>query len=111
MSVGILITGASGTAGGAVLESAIASGARPRAMYRSREDSGNAPEGATPVIADFADKTSLRNALKGVEFVYLVCGPVPQLVELESNMIDASKEAGVRHVVLNSALGAGDFPK
>ena len=26
-------------------------------------------------------------------------------------MIDACREAGVKHVVLNSALGAGDFPK
>ena len=26
-------------------------------------------------------------------------------------MIDACKEAGVRHIVLNSALGAGDYPK
>ncbi|MDP9091323.1 MAG: NmrA family NAD(P)-binding protein, partial [Pseudomonadota bacterium] len=32
-------------------------------------------------------------------------------VELEGNMIDACREAGVRHIVLNSALGAGDFPK
>jgi uncharacterized protein YbjT (DUF2867 family) len=37
-----------------------------------------------------------------------VCSPIPQLVELESNMIDACKESGVNHVVLNSALGAGD---
>ncbi len=41
----------------------------------------------------------------------MVCSPIPQLVELEGNMIDACKEAGVRHVVLNSALGAGDYPK
>jgi uncharacterized protein YbjT (DUF2867 family) len=26
-------------------------------------------------------------------------------------MVDACREAGVRHVVLNSALGAGDYPK
>jgi uncharacterized protein YbjT (DUF2867 family) len=36
---------------------------------------------------------------------------VRELVELESNMIDACREAGVKHVVLNSALGAGDFAK
>jgi uncharacterized protein YbjT (DUF2867 family) len=32
-------------------------------------------------------------------------------VELESNMLDACKESGVKHVVLNSAMGAGDYPK
>jgi uncharacterized protein YbjT (DUF2867 family) len=65
----------------------------------------------TTVIADFADKASLRRALVSVDSVYLVCSPVPQLVELESNVIDACRESGVRHVVLNSALGAEDYPK
>jgi uncharacterized protein YbjT (DUF2867 family) len=32
-------------------------------------------------------------------------------VGLESNVLDACKEAGVKHVVLNSAMGAGDFGK
>jgi uncharacterized protein YbjT (DUF2867 family) len=80
-------------------------------MYRSKEEAAKAAKGATAVIADFADKQSLRGALEGVDAVYLVCSPVRELVELESNMIDACREAGVKHVVLNSALGAGDFPK
>jgi uncharacterized protein YbjT (DUF2867 family) len=63
------------------------------------------------VVADFTGKQSLRRALEGVDTVYLVCSPVRELVELESNMIEACGEAGVRHVVLNSALGAGDFAK
>ena len=63
------------------------------------------------MLADYADKQSLRKALNGVTSVYLVCSPIPQLVELESNMVDACKEAGVKHVVLNSALGAGDYGK
>jgi hypothetical protein len=41
----------------------------------------------------------------------VVCSPIPQLVELESNVLDVCKESGVKHVVLNSALGAGDYPK
>jgi uncharacterized protein YbjT (DUF2867 family) len=43
--------------------------------------------------------------------VYLVCSPIPELVQLESNMIDACVAAGVEHVVQNSALGAGDYDK
>jgi len=46
-----------------------------------------------------------------VESVYLVCSPIPELVQLESNMIDACVAAGVKHVVQNSALGAGDYDK
>jgi uncharacterized protein YbjT (DUF2867 family) len=80
-------------------------------MYRSPEDTAKATHDAGAVIADFADKPSLGRALEGVDAVYLVCSPVRELVELEGNMVDACREAGVRHVVLNSALGAGDYPK
>jgi uncharacterized protein YbjT (DUF2867 family) len=107
----ILITGASGNAGGAVLREVLKSGSGVRAMVRSREDSAKVPQGATAVVADFADTSSLRRALEGVDTVYLVCSPVRELAELESNMIDACREAGVKHIVLNSALGAGDFAK
>jgi uncharacterized protein YbjT (DUF2867 family) len=53
----------------------------------------------------------MRRALEGVEAMFLVCSPIPQLAELESNAIEACKESGVRHVVLNSAMGAGDCAK
>jgi len=107
----ILITGASGNVGGAVLRKVLKSGSGVRAMIRSKEDSAKVPQGAATVIADFSDKQSLHRALEGVDTVYLVCSPVRELVQLESNMIDACREAGVKHVVLNSALGAKDFAK
>ena len=61
------------------------------------------------MIADFSDKASLTAALRGVESVYLVCSPIPALVQLEGNAIESSQAAGVRRIVLNSALGAGDY--
>jgi uncharacterized protein YbjT (DUF2867 family) len=107
----ILITGASGSVGKAVLQEAIRQQSKVRAMYRSMAEAVKAPSGCEPVLADYSDKPSLRKALDGVTSVYIVCSPIPQLVELESNMLDASKEAGVKHVVLNSAMGAGDYGK
>lgn len=107
----ILITGASGGAGGAVLREVAKTGVPHRAMYRSKDDAAKAPAGTQTVIADFSDRPSLASALKGVESVYLVCSPIPKLVELESNAIDASLAAGVKRIVLNSALGAADYPK
>jgi uncharacterized protein YbjT (DUF2867 family) len=107
----ILITGASGSVGKTVLAEVARSGEKHRAMYRSKEEAAKAPAGTETVIADFADKGSLAAALRGVESVYLVCSPIPDLVKLESNAIEACEAAGVRRVVLNSALGAGDYPK
>jgi uncharacterized protein YbjT (DUF2867 family) len=107
----ILVTGASGNAGGAVVKELLKSGADFRGMYRSQEDAERAPPGVASVIADFSFPESLKNALAGIDVVYLVCSPIPELVELESNVVDACQQSGVKHLVLNSALGAADFPK
>jgi uncharacterized protein YbjT (DUF2867 family) len=107
----ILVTGASGSVGKAVLAEVARSGAPHRAMYRSKQEAAKAPAGTETVIADFSDKASLAAALRGVDSVYLVCSPIPDLVQLEGNVIEASQAAGVRRVVLNSALGAGDYGK
>jgi uncharacterized protein YbjT (DUF2867 family) len=107
----ILITGASGTVGSAVLQEMRKTGKLFKAMYRTEQDAKKAPAGTESVIADFADKSSLNKALAGVTTVFLVCSPIPQLAELESTVIDACAVNGVQHVVLNSALGAGDYQK
>jgi len=107
----ILVTGASGNVGKTVLQEVAKSGAKHRAMYRSAAEAAKAPAGTETMIADFAKPETLSDALHGVESVYLVCSPIPELVQLESNMIDACVAAGVKHVVQNSALGAGGYDK
>src|SRR5438552_5872347 len=107
----ILVTGASGNVGKMVLQEVSKSGAKHRAMYRSTAEAAKAPAGTEKVIADFAKKDTLDAVLGGVDSVYLVCSPIQELVQLESNMIDACAAAGVKHVVLNSAMGAGDYDK
>ncbi|MGH9759579.1 MAG: SDR family oxidoreductase [Blastocatellia bacterium] len=107
----ILVTGASGTVGRAVLAEVSNSGKPVRAMYRSKDEARKAPSGVSAVIADFASTDTLTPCLSGVDSVYLVCSPVPSLVELENNVIDVSQKSGVKHIVLNSALGAEDYPK
>lgn len=107
----ILITGTTGTVGGAVLEALRKTPTPSRAMVRSEAEAKKAPAGTSTVVADFADKESLRRALNGIDTVFLVCSPIPQLVDLESNVIEVCAEKGVKHVVLNSALGAADYPK
>jgi uncharacterized protein YbjT (DUF2867 family) len=107
----ILVTGASGNVGKAVLNEVARTGAKHKAMYRSANEATKASAGSQTVLADFAKRETLAAALRDVDTVYLVCSPIPDLVQLEANMIDASITAGVKHIVLNSALGAGDYSK
>ena len=111
----ILVTGASGTVGRAVLNElareAAKTGGKYRALYHSATAAAKAPAGTPIVIADFSKKQTLPPALKNVTSVFLVCSPIPQLIEMEWNMIDACAAAGVKHIVLLSALGARDYRK
>src|SRR5258705_13426525 len=84
----VLVTGASGNVGKAVLSEVARSGARHKAMYRSANEAAKAPTGMETVLADFAKKETLAPALRDVDAVYLVCSPIPDLVQLETNMID-----------------------
>jgi uncharacterized protein YbjT (DUF2867 family) len=107
----ILVTGVTGTIGRPVLEEVRKSGKSFKALVRSAEDARKLPGGTPTAVGDFASKESLNAALHGIDIAYLVCSPIPQLVDLESNVIDASLASGVKHIVLNSALGASDYPK
>ena len=89
----ILVTGASGNVGSMVLATVRESGRPVTAMYRSESETRPAPFGVRTVIADFADKDSLRQAFDNIESLFLVCSPVPQLVEFESSAIEVAKEA------------------
>src|SRR5258708_16361195 len=100
----ILNTGASGNVGRAVLAEVARSGQKHRAMYRSKGEAAKTPAGTETVIADFSDKASLAAALSGVESVYLVCSPIPDLAQLAGNAIEDSDAAGGHQIQLNSAL-------
>lgn len=101
----ILVTGASGTTGGATLAALATTGAPVRALTRdpARLD---VPEGVEVAQGSFDDAESLRRALDGVDRAYLVLGSSPETLELEGAFVDAAKQAGVRHLVRLSVIGA-----
>ena len=105
----ILVTGASGSVGSALVEELRARDAGPIRVIERKPRGVAWPTGVGAVIADFADPPSLDRALAGVEAAYLVCSPVPELVTLETNFLLGCERARTPHVVIQSALGAGEF--
>lgn len=103
----ILVTGASGNIGRALLDELAARGAAARAAVHAR---GVSVAHAEPVPFDFNDRAGMLRALDGVDRLFLLTPFQPDAPALARAAIDAAREAGVRHVVRVSAIGADDPP-
>lgn len=103
MSNRILVTGASGTIGSALVAELSRRGASFAAM-RSRPA---ATTGGVPmVVGDFARPDTLEAAMGGFDTLFLLLPLVPEKVQLARNALEAARRAGIRHVVRSSAAGA-----
>jgi uncharacterized protein YbjT (DUF2867 family) len=111
----ILVAGATGNQGGSALRHLLDQGWKVRALTRN-PDSKSAGElrdlGAELVRGDFDDRTSLDHALDGVYGVFMPSIQVNMRVTPETEikfgiaLIKAAKDAGVRHFVYASEMGA-----
>jgi uncharacterized protein YbjT (DUF2867 family) len=104
----ILITGANGLAGSAVIREFARQQSPVRALVRSREKA-QALAGLPAVElveGDMVRPETLAGALSGVDRVLLISSPNQQMVETQSAFIDNAKRAGVRHIVKFSGLNA-----
>jgi uncharacterized protein YbjT (DUF2867 family) len=93
----ILVTGARGHVGAAVLNELLATGAQVRASSRTPQP-GDFPSGVDVVRADLTDPATLPEALAGVRKVFLYAHP-----ETAADFATAARKAGVEHVVLLSS--------
>ncbi|MEQ1508097.1 MAG: NmrA family NAD(P)-binding protein, partial [Myxococcota bacterium] len=92
----------------------LARGERVRVVVRSA-DQGKAwaDRGAEVAVADLGDRAAVARALGGVDGAYLLVPPVFAAADpiaagtaVATALADAAAEAGIRHVVLLSSVGA-----
>src|SRR6185503_16475887 len=102
----ILVTGATGLNGGALVERLSARGVRVRALVRNPAKAGAlaALPHVEVVEGDLARPETLGPALRGVERAMLISSSAPDMLEVQSSFIAAAREAGVRHVVKLSGI-------
>ena len=111
----ILVTGATGTVGGATMRllQADAEGGGTELLGTARSADGAERlrrDGFVPVAFDFDAPETLRPALEGVDTVFLVTGYSVDMLIHSKRLLDAAKAAGVRHIVHLGALAADDTP-
>jgi uncharacterized protein YbjT (DUF2867 family) len=107
--MGILVVGATGTVGSELVAQLAERGHKVRALVRDPaklRDFGSAIE---PVIADLTKPETLSAAFAGMERVFVLAPPVPDLEQLEANALAAAERARVKHIVYLSNFGAGVF--
>jgi uncharacterized protein YbjT (DUF2867 family) len=111
----LLLTGATGIVGRALLRRLTASGESVRCLVRDPRRLGADRVRVQIALGDLADPPSFRNAMRGVKTVVHLAAairdqPAGSIEELNGiatwRMVQAAERAGVEHFVFLSALGA-----
>ncbi|MFE4399011.1 MULTISPECIES: NAD(P)H-binding protein [Streptomycetaceae] len=101
----ILVTGATGNIGRALLEDLRAQGAGPLRGLTRDAARARFPEGVEACEGDFADPAALASALDGVRSLFLVSRIGP-----DAEILAAARRSGVEHVVLVSSITVQTHP-
>ena len=104
----VLVTGATGNTGRAIVDELARRGAPVRAMVRAGADRAKLPAGIPVAVADFDDPPSIAAALDGAERAYLVTPSSERAEEQQRRFADLAATAGVRHLVVLSQLAADE---
>jgi uncharacterized protein YbjT (DUF2867 family) len=105
----ILVTGATGTIGSATVKALKAKGARFKVAARSPDKLQ--AKGVETVPFDWDQPESFGPALQGVTKLFLLTpNTTDQQARYVQALVDASKKAGVKHIVRLSVMGADAEP-
>ncbi len=103
----ILITGAAGKTGLAVLKSVLPAGEDVRVLIRQDFQAAELRElgAAETVVGDMSDPDLLRRAFEGMRAVYHICPNMhPEEVKIGQYAIAAARSAGLEYFVYHSVL-------
>ncbi|MFI9202876.1 SDR family oxidoreductase [Streptomyces sp. NPDC053048] len=101
----ILVTGATGNIGSALLKELRTRGVGPLGGLTRDAARADLPEGVEAVEGDLSEPASLKSVLEGVRSLFLV----PRLGS-DADILDAAQQAGVEHVVLVSSITVQTHP-
>jgi uncharacterized protein YbjT (DUF2867 family) len=103
----IVVTGATGLSGSAVIRACVDTRLPVRALVRDPAKAAvlSIPDTVEVAEGDMLKPATLDGVLDGVERVLMISGPDEHILETQCTFIDAAKRAGVRHIVKLSGMG------
>ncbi|MES2534929.1 MAG: NmrA family NAD(P)-binding protein [Pseudomonadota bacterium] len=115
MNTRILVTGATGTIGGAVMRALKAPSSDDRCtvvagVRNAAKREQMTSDGIDAVPLDFDDPASVAAAMEGVDCLFLTTGYSVSMLIQSKTVLDAARKAGVRHVVHLGAWGSDTSP-
>lgn len=99
----ILITGATGNVGRELVKNLVEKGVQVRVLVRDAKKVAALGKQIEVAIGDLDKPETLLLAMKGVEKLYIVTPDTQQV----TNILEAAKQNGVRHVIKQSTIEAG----
>jgi uncharacterized protein YbjT (DUF2867 family) len=102
----ILVTGGTGLNGSELLRVLSAKGVAVRALVRNpaKAEAIAALPNVEIVQGDMARPETLAAGLRGVDRAMLISSSDPMMLDVQTNFIDAARQAGVKHVVKLSGI-------
>lgn len=100
----VAIAGATGRVGSALISNLLTDPVEIVALTRS-PDAGRVPPGVSLATVRFEEPSSLSDALRGADRLFLAHGTSAQQAVNEIALIDAAVAAGVAHIVKLSVMG------
>ena len=104
----ILVTGATGNVGGELVKILHQRGAEVRALARNPQ-AAKFPAGVEVVPGDMTDPESIREAVKGIDKLFLLNGVVADELTQALTAYGIAERAGVKHVTYVSVYKADQF--
>lgn len=105
----ILVTGGTGKVGSELIKQLQSRGAQFKALAHSDSSADKlSKQGVQTVRGDVSEIDTVRQALNGVDKLFLLTPSSERQVRIENAVIDAAKEAGVKHIVKLSVADAGN---
>lgn len=111
----VVVAGATSKSGRAIVKSLLEQGYTVRAMVRDAAKAGDLGTGVQLVVADVTQPGTLKDAVKGADYMLSLIGAVPfgkdvpEAIDFHgvAALTDAAKAAGIKQFVHMTAIGSG----